>query len=141
MLQFDCMYVLLNPFPIQFLSLFAYFLLRVITGFILLSLSQKHFKARRNAAYTFPLPLIPFPAWQLTILAALEAVAGILFIVGAYTQYVALGAMAYCLFCIIKYRKIALPHFPPRIFFVLLFGVALSLFITGAGALAVDLPI
>jgi uncharacterized membrane protein YphA (DoxX/SURF4 family) len=135
------MYLLLNPFPIQFLSLFAYFLLRVITGFILLSLARRHFKARRQGAYTFPLPLIPFPVWQLTILAALEAIAAVLLIVGAYTQYAALGVMVFSLFCIIKYRTIALPSFPPRVFFVLLLGVALSLFITGAGALAVDLPI
>lgn len=135
------MYLLLNPFPIQFLSLFAYFLLRVITGYILVSLGRRHLRLRHQPENTITFPLLPVPSWHLTVLAVYELVCGLLIIIGAYTQYAALGILAYCTYCILFHHTISLTSFPPRVFFVLLFGVALSLFITGAGALAVDLPI
>ncbi len=74
------------------------------------------------------------------ILILAEVVIGGMLIIGAYTQIAALGAMALSIKLLIS--RGPLPSaLPPKLFYCLLLGISISLFITGAGLFAVDLPI
>jgi uncharacterized membrane protein YphA (DoxX/SURF4 family) len=74
-------------------------------------------------------------------LALLETVIGILFILGLYTQIAALGALAYTSVFLLLPARLAYPEGSTRQSLWLLFVVAFSLFITGPGIIAFDLPL
>lgn len=132
---------MLNPFPIQFLSLIAYLILRVLTGLVLLTLGYRHFKVRKALSRILVLPFFPFGIITTTALIVAEVVIGTLFILGAYTQIAALLAIGMSLKMIVLKSRFSHTTIPNRLFYVLLFAISCSLFITGAGALAFDLPI
>jgi uncharacterized membrane protein YphA (DoxX/SURF4 family) len=71
--------------------------------------------------------------------AALEIVVGALLFVGAYTQIAALGSLTLSLFMLFISPKS--DAFPTSSFYLVALFASLSLFITGAGAFAFDLPI
>lgn len=123
---------MLNPFPIQFLSMLAYTLLRIIVGSLLLVLGIRH-ASSRNADTSLSLPLI--------LLSLLEMGVGLMYLVGWYTQYAALLTFLIVGFSMLLRRSNTQHTFPGAFFYTLLCGAALSLFITGAGAFAFDLPI
>ncbi len=77
----------------------------------------------------------------LFIIAGLEIVIGVLFILGAFTQYAALISMTIAGTAVLWQRKLITLFPAGRLFYILLWGASLSLFVTGAGALAFDLPI
>jgi len=132
---------MLSVFPIQFLSLFAFFILRVVMGMILLYLGVRHFKHRRELATVFTLSWWPYGYFSAMTFAVGELLLSGFIIVGAYTQVATLLVAAMSLKLIILHKKFPHPTIPPRIFYVLLFGASLALTITGAGVLAFDLPL
>ncbi len=71
----------------------------------------------------------------------LELITGTLFVLGAYTQVAALTALFLTSMQILRSGLLSYHGYPPRVFFALLCMVALSLFITGAGVFAIDLPL
>jgi len=132
---------MLNPFPILFLAPLGYLILRLTVGGLLFYYGYTHLVYRRSLSTALSgqhLPLGTAPAW---IFGTLELIAGIMFIFGFYTQIAAIAGMAFSP-CVLMFRH-PLPAqlFAERIFYVLLFAASLCLFITGAGALAFDLPI
>jgi uncharacterized membrane protein YphA (DoxX/SURF4 family) len=134
---------MLNIFPIQFLAPLAYFILRVCVGFILIRLGIRHFKNRNTliADKLFAMPLFPLTTFSVFFLCVFELVVGTLFVLGLFTQIAALLTLAYSLKAIFLKKYFTHPLMPQRLFFVLLGAVSLTLFITGAGAFAFDLPI
>ncbi len=134
---------MLNPFPIQFLSMLAYTLLRICVGFLLLRIGLKHGAARtvlpQELMNTFP--FFPFGRTALWMIVVSELVAGVMFLLGFYTQIAAIIMMIFCVKLIVWHRRLPAQYFEHRSFYVLLFFASLSLFITGAGAFAFDLPI
>lgn len=132
---------MLNPFPIQFLALLAYALLRVGIGSILLYLGYTHWKHRHELRSILTLSWWPFGYLSTFLLLAAEVIIGTLLILGAYTQIAALLLMGMCIEMLIWRNHWHHPTLPPKIFYLLLLFTSLSLFITGAGALAFDLPI
>lgn len=133
------MYSLLNPFPIQFLALFAYLILRLFVGGLLIWFGHKHFSARSELKGALRVRWWPFSGTTVLVLVGSELILGAMFVLGAYTQVAALLTIGLCLkMLFFRFRH---PAIPPRSFYVLLLAAALSLFITGAGALAIDLPI
>ncbi len=131
---------MLNVFPIQFLAPLAYTLLRVCVGLILIYLGARRVKHRS------PLSLVisetsTFHPVILLLFGIVEIFAGTLLFLGFYTQIVALIGMALSLMQILSPVRFSQSSTLPRIFFLLLFFVSLSLFITGAGSFAFDLPI
>ena len=131
---------MLNPFPIQFLSLFAYFLLRLFVGSILIYLGISHYKHRSELKNVLTLSWFPYGTFTIYAFAIGELIIGSLLIAGAYTQYAALAVMAMSFKMLIMRGWFQHHTLPPKIFYLLLFGASLSLFITGAGAIAFDLP-
>ena len=119
---------MLNLFPITFLAILAHALLRFIVGGIFIYLGYQHHK---NTKATIPVRAI----------ALLEIVIGTLFIIGLFTQAAALLGIMFSLCGLFLREKLATLSLPSPLFFLLLLGASLSLFITGAGALAFDLPI
>lgn len=132
---------MLNIFPIQFLAPLAYALLRVCIGIIFICLGRSHLKARNELKNVFTLPLLPFGSFFVWYISIAEIIIGILFILGLFTQVAALLAILYTLKLIILRKRFAHPTIPKGAFLALLFFSSLSLFITGAGAFAFDLPI
>lgn len=132
---------MLNIFPIQFLALFAYTILRVAVGLILIYLSISHTRQRDELSTRFSFSFFPFGRFFVWYLALVELIVGVLFVLGLYTQIAALISFFLALKFIIMYRKFGGPGVPSRVFYVLLLAASLSLFITGAGFLAFDLPL
>ena len=132
---------MLNPFPIQFLSMLAYFILRVTIASILVYLGFLHLKHRRELKDVFTLSWFPYGTFITWALALLEILAGIFIFVGAHTQYAVLLVFMMSVKMIFLRQWFNHPTIPPKIFYVLLLGASLTLFITGAGVFAFDLPI
>lgn len=132
---------MLNPFPIQFLALLAYLILRVLAGVVLLILGVRHFKQRVSLYPVLTLPIFPFGKITTLMLIASELTIGALFILGMHTQIAALLLMAMSVKMLFLRKRFSHPTLPSRLFYLLLFAIACSLFITGAGALAFDLPL
>ncbi len=132
---------MVNVFPILFLAPLAHTVLRIVAGLLLAKLALRHVHHAKELAPRLHFPFFPFPNFLALWLALTELVIAFMYIAGFYTQIAALIAMVYCIKFIVLYRKVQGPHIPSKMFFVLLFAVSLSLFITGAGAFAFDLPI
>ncbi len=128
-------------FPIQFLAPLAYTALRVCIAIIFIHLSVTHVKNRQSLAEVFTTPLFPFPSFIVWYLVSIELTIGILMFLGLFTQIAALLSMLLSLKCIVMHARFTHPLIPSRLFFTLLFFASLLLFITGAGAVAIDLPI
>ena len=83
----------------------------------------------------------PFGTFLLWWAITLEFIAGILLTLGLFTQIGALIALIYTIDFLVLYTYIKHPLGPSRQLLLLLFCAALSLFITGPGIFAFDLPI
>lgn len=132
---------MLNIFPTMFLSLLAHALLRVILGGILIYLGCRHlFKDRVSLQKVLAQRWPRFAPFLVRYFCVVEVLIGGLIFVGAFTQVAAIAAIVLSIKMLVLYRHFAHPSIPPRVFYVLVLGSSLSLFITGAGALAFDLP-
>lgn len=132
---------MLNLFPIQFLSMFAYLILRITLGFILISLGREHFKKFSLIAPQVKWPFIKNGKLVLGLLIFSELLIGFMFIIGLLTQAVAAACFMMCFKLIIWYKSFPENTLPSKLSLLLIAFISLSLFITGAGALAFDLPI
>lgn len=132
---------MLNPFPIQFLALLAYMLLRIFVGSIFLYFGVSHIQRRNEIVHALSFPLFGHNLFLVWYFALYELLIGAMFFFGFYTQIAALLAVILCIKMLIFYNRFTSTYIPSKIFYVLLLGASLSLFITGAGAFAFDLPI
>jgi uncharacterized membrane protein YphA (DoxX/SURF4 family) len=122
---------MLSIFPIMFLSLLAHAILRVATGAVLIVFGIQNFrKIQSGTPHTH--------LFLLSICALYEVVCGVLLVVGYLTQVAALTLVGYALL-ISFVRRSGVSKLPASTR-ILLAGIGLSLFITGAGAFAVDMP-
>jgi len=101
----------------------------------------KHLSKRDELSILFKYSSTKWSQFIFYILLVCEFIIGIAVVIGAKTQYAVLLLMVYCLYFMFFTKGVEHKTVPSQIFFVLLFFVACSLFITGAGAFAVDLPI
>lgn len=134
---------MLNPFPdLLAFGLVAPLMLRVALGVIFIDFGWNKFGKEREqkAAFFTTLGLKPGTYYAVAF-GVIEAVSGLLLVVGFYTQIAALAAL--CI-SVAAYRlKGKYPeHFQnSRCFFFLLAVISLSLLFSGAGFLAFDLPL
>jgi len=131
---------MLNPFPIQWLALFAYFILRVFVGVILYYLAYTHIRHYRELVTSTRWPLLPRHPLPIMLFIGTEILLTLMFILGWYTQIASLLLIILSIKMIVWRERFTHPSIPSRLVYVLLIGCALSLFITGAGAFAFDLP-
>jgi len=132
---------MLNPFPIQWLALLAYFILRLFVGLTLYYLGKEHVRHYRELVTSTQWPFLPQRALPIQLLIFFELVIAILLLIGAWTQYAALLLLGLSIKMLLFHNRFSHPSIPPKMVYFLLIGCALSLFITGAGAFAIDLPI
>ena len=132
---------MLNVFPIQFLAPLAYTLLRIVLGGILFQLGFQHIRHREGLKSVFTFPFFPYGGFMVWYLAIIELLLGVLFFAGFLTQIAALLAVLLSLKFIVMHKKFHHPLIPTRLTYALILTISCALFITGAGALAIDLPI
>lgn len=132
---------MLTLFPIQWLALLAYFILRVLVGGVVLTLGLHHLRIWPTLVSKTKVPFFPFPRIAMGLLIATEIIIAFLLVPGIYTQIGALLLIALSIKILFWRGRLGGDLLPARHTYVLLLACGLSLFITGAGALAIDLPI
>lgn len=132
---------MLNLFPIQFLSLLAYFILRSITGITLLLLGCRHLKNGSALVPFFSTLPLRLGKTSVALLIFTELTAGTLITLGLYTQLGAILLIILSIKMLIWRNRLQHPTIPSRLTYFLLLGIGMSLLITGAGVFAFDLPI
>lgn len=116
-------------------------LLRVAAGLYLIYIGYSLWSERAEVAKEqFPI-IGRMPEWLAMLAATLQMALGILLVVGAWTQLVALLGAIVALKCIIFARayKTIMPL--DRAASILLLVILLALIVSGAGAFAFDLPL
>lgn len=131
---------MLSIFPIQFLAPVAYLLLRLCIGLMFIQLARRslaHILLKKKNAVP-PSTIHRIRIWS-TFFVKLGA--GILLILGLFTQIGALTVIAYTSFNLRTNARGPSLHGLSRPTLVCMLCIALSLFITGPGILAFDLPL
>lgn len=129
----------------MFLTPLAHLVLRVFVGLAFLTLGYQHFHPKHGAlsaslAQHFP-RLARVSGGLAVYLALVEIVLGLLFIAGLFTQAAAIGACVLSLKMLLYRKTFAYPLAPSALFWFMILGVSISLFITGAGPFAIDMPL
>lgn len=114
----------------MFLSLVAHAILRIGAGVILLTLSVRHLKG---------VPTAHVSRTMLRTTGVAELILGISLTLGFLTQVAALATALFAVVVLFMHKRFA-SYLPSPSFFILLIAASLSLVITGAGALAIDMP-
>lgn len=125
----------------MWLSLLAYFILRVFIAITLLNTTRRQLRNKALFVETIAAAKIPLPQLATNVLLATEILIAFLMIVGLYTQYVAILGMIMCVKILILKSRLGNTFFQDKSYYFLLLGCFLSLLITGAGAFAFDLPL
>ncbi len=133
---------ILNVFPdLLTLERFAPLILRLVLGLVLINTGYLKFKNERNRWKLF---LEGFGIkWEpaVTLMGLIEIVGGVALILGFYTQVAALlFSIMFFVELFAEYKEASLVK-RDIVFYVLVFAIALSLLFTGAGAIALDLPL
>lgn len=132
---------MLNIFPIQFLAPLAYTLLRVVLGFIFIRFGFIHITERDSLKHILTFSQLRFGLFFTWFLVFTELLIGILFLLGFLTQIAALLSIMLSIKMILLHKHFIHPCIPNKITYTLILFISLSLFITGAGYLAFDLPL
>ena len=134
---------MLNPFPdLLAFGLLAPFLLRVALGAIFIDFGWNKLRRQKTekAALFESFGWTPGARYAL-VLGIAESVIGALLIVGLYTQLAALAAALICVAVLYLKKKYRARWSHDRRLFLLLFFIALSLLLSGAGFFAFDVPL
>lgn len=132
-----------NIFPELFsFSLLAPLILRAVIGLVFLNLgSLKLGKERKGWISSLHLLGVKPAGFFVGLLGIIEITGGLLLLVGAYTQLVAL------IFAVIAISELMIEYREESIlkrdfvFYLLLSAICLSLLLTGAGLFAIDIPV
>ena len=134
---------MLNTFPdLLVFSLFAPFILRLTLGFIFIRFGGLTLSGDRHRLLTiFQKIRVPNATFLVFVFGALEIISGVLLVIGLYTQIAALIAGVISLILLLS--KLSGKPFGSSgaLFDFVLFSIALSLLVSGAGFLAFDLPL
>ena len=116
--------------------MFGYFILRIVLGWLLFWQGYNLiYQARYNTEIPTP------PKWMFWSVGIFEIIIGIQFLLGFLTQAAALATIVFAIVLLIVPQAKIRQHLPDTSFWLLVIGVCLCLFITGAGVFAYDLPI
>ena len=132
--------MILNTFPdLLTFGIIAPFIVRVVLAFIAINLGYLKL-GKEKLEWKELFETIHFRPAQffVKLFAVIEILGGLMLLVGAYTQIVAM-VFAVIFFCeaIIEYREESLED-RNLTFYILLFAISLSLIVSGAGAFALD---
>lgn len=132
---------MLNPFPsLLFLGFFAPTLLRIAAACMMAYIAYVHTINKNEIAKT-RFPLIGAGVWVVWVSVVVEVLVGASLLFGYGTQYAAILLALIALKYMVWAGKYPKYFIYSRSTALLLFAIALSLLITGAGAFAMDLPL
>ena len=133
---------MLSIFPsLLILGIFAPFILRMAVGLYFFYTGYHHLQKEQESIVKEAKKYVPFAKPLMVFSALIEIVIGLSLIAGFLTQIASLVGIIYIL--ILLRMKKACPVFVrrERILYVMILVILLSLLFTGAGAIAVDLPL
>ncbi len=133
---------MLNPFPdLLVYGILAPLVIRLAVGAALLYLSVEHFRNRKDIAALLSPMVGRFSRGAGFYFAVVEAFAGALLVAGAWTQIAALVAIVLAVKSLLLRSRLS-PLAPfSRSTYLLIIAMSASLLLSGAGALAFDLPL
>lgn len=134
---------MLNPFPeLLAYAIFAPFILRIILGYIFINLGYLKLTSEKNRwKLSFETLRIKPSEFFVKTFAWIEILGGVMLILGFYTQIATLilGIIAFAeLYMEYKEESLLKRNF---VFYLLIFSICLSLLFSGAGFMALDLPL
>lgn len=132
---------MLNPFPIMWLSLLAYFILRVAVGLTLIHQGLTHSRYKKELVLSVSWLTPSTVAAGIKVMIFTELALGLAITAGWHTQYACLVGMVFAIKMLLLRPRFHTDLLPSRHYYILLLGIFCSLFITGAGAFAFDLPL
>ena len=136
---------MLNPFPdLLILSLLAPTLLRVALGLLFLQSAWLHFWPETRARIVSDLSGFRLNVFGRNIVwyyVAAEVIIGVMLIIGLYTQIAALLALIGAIKLIYFRNRFPSLSEKPVAYHLLVIAVSASLMLSGAGAIAIDLPL
>lgn len=133
---------MLNPFPdLLVLTLLAPFILRVAVG--IMFLKSGHVRIKKD--YTRIVMVSPKSIWSLATVSImwfgiLEVLIGLSLVAGFFTQIGALAGIFVSIF-MLSGRGTPSITSQSQAFYILVLAICLSLMLSGAGAIAIDLPL
>jgi len=133
---------MLTPFPqLLIFGFYAPTILRIVAAGIFLYLGMSHFKHKKEVAHEISMLPHTVAVWGTAVFIIVEFAIAILLFLGLWTQIAALIGLIICLKIFLI--KKGLRHLSPlsHISYILLGAVCLSLLFSGAGAIAMDLPL
>ncbi len=133
---------MLSLFPqLLVYSFFAPTLLRITAACIFFYLVIFHTRNRKEVAREISVLSYPVAIWVSSLFILIEFGVGLLLLIGLLTQLAALIGIIICLKIVLIKR--GLRHISPlsHLTYILLIITCLSLLISGAGAIAIDLPL
>ncbi len=121
-------------------AFFTPLLLRMSLGVLFLRLATIHIKNKVSVSTqsTVDYPLIK--KYLIFVTIAIESSVTLFLFIGLYTQLITLVGTVYCLISIYNKEKVGTVLYSRSLYF-LMTAVLLSLFFTGAGPLAFDVPL
>lgn len=133
---------MLSVFPnLLDFQFFGPFILRIVLGMILIVSSLDLVESKKIFAKLFGearKKIADIFAW---VFCGLKAVSGILIFAGLFTQPAAIGAMLVLGFYLVVSPYAEMPGQSRKVLHLVLFAIALSLLLTGPGAMAFDMPL
>lgn len=133
---------MLNPFPeLLVYGILAPFIIRLALGFALLYLSVLHYRNKRQIAELLRPSIGRLAGGVGPTVAVFEVASGVALVAGAWTQIAALLA------CVLMLKPLFLKSHLQGLSpyshgtYAILFMMALSLLLSGAGAFAFDIPL
>jgi uncharacterized membrane protein YphA (DoxX/SURF4 family) len=132
--------LILNPFPtLLIFSFFAPTLLRIAAAAVFAYVAYAHYQKRRSLAQTrFP---IMRGAWVVHLSIVAEVLVALALFAGYYTQIAAVVGLLIALKQLVWRNKYPNFFILPRTTSFLLLIICFTLLMSGAGALAFDLPL
>jgi len=132
---------MLNPFPdLLVLGFFAPTLVRVAAAALFLYAGYIHWQ-RREAIGNISFPVVGKGEWIAWISIIFHFTVGTMLFFGYYTQIAALLGLVGMLKGIVLGRSYAQVFMYSRVTYILLAAICASLLLSGAGALAFDIPL
>lgn len=134
---------MLNPFPdLLTYSLLGPFILRIVVGLVFIDLGFLALKNEKER-WLISLSTLGFkkPESALKIFGLIEILAGVMLLIGFYTQVAAL------VLALLTFAEAYIEYKDPLVlkrnlvFYVLVFSIVFSLLFLGAGAFAIDIPL
>lgn len=131
---------MMNVFPVMYLAMLAYAVLRIALGGLFVYLGLQHALTASRQSFQESFESSTIGLLNLGVFITVEVVAGGMLVAGFLTQIAAIALLAISCYAFVMNKKLK-EVIPDRFFYLLAIAAFICLFITGAGAFAFDIPL